>query len=308
MKKLLVTVAAIFAIALLLTGCPGSPKDDENTGGNETPARKKATGKLGEWEGVYEVGDIVFTDGSATPYSTNLTLTDAQKAGAIAIIFYKGHDLNSGSGTKTRTLGVGLIHSTEKMMWSFWDYDLDNGDVIEAEGTELKITPIICDLDRSLANQGKYLSTGDKDGSDNLTAISQFLTSKGKTDDTNNAAMYPAFYFAKNYKNQSGVHVSGTNYEDGWFLPSVGELRKVWEYREIVSGVCSICGGSQFVTSGHDNENDGYEHAYYYWSSSQDSVGDDSAMAIDFAGDNNGGTYQPYTKYYTGYTIAIREF
>ena len=33
------------------------------------------------------VGDIVFNDGTATPYSTELTLTDKQKAAAIAVIF-----------------------------------------------------------------------------------------------------------------------------------------------------------------------------------------------------------------------------
>ena len=33
MKKLLVTVAAILAIALL-TGCPGAPKDNDDSGGN----------------------------------------------------------------------------------------------------------------------------------------------------------------------------------------------------------------------------------------------------------------------------------
>ena len=36
------------------------------------------------------VGDIVFTDGSATPYSADLELTDEQKAAAIAVIFYAG--------------------------------------------------------------------------------------------------------------------------------------------------------------------------------------------------------------------------
>ena len=36
------------------------------------------------------VGDIVFSDGSATPYSADLELTDEQKAAAIAVIFYAG--------------------------------------------------------------------------------------------------------------------------------------------------------------------------------------------------------------------------
>ena len=36
------------------------------------------------------VGDIVFSDGSATPYTSNLTLTDTQKSAAVAVIFYVG--------------------------------------------------------------------------------------------------------------------------------------------------------------------------------------------------------------------------
>lgn len=42
-----------------------------------------------------EVGDIVFNDGSATPYTTELTLTPEQKDAAIAVIFYVGTGLNS---------------------------------------------------------------------------------------------------------------------------------------------------------------------------------------------------------------------
>ena len=63
--------------------------------GPSTPVRTKTTGKIGEWEGAYEVGDIVFTDGSATPYTETLTLTGAQKEAAIAVIFYKGTGVNN---------------------------------------------------------------------------------------------------------------------------------------------------------------------------------------------------------------------
>lgn len=60
------------------------------------------------------VGDIVFSDGSATPYSNGLTLTDEQKAAAVAIIFYANSD---GTGTLgAKTLGVGL----NRKYWVPW--------------------------------------------------------------------------------------------------------------------------------------------------------------------------------------------
>ena len=59
------------------------------------------------------VGDIVFSDGSATPYTSNLTLTDTQKSAAVAVIFYVGTVCNNDTDTVSRTLGVGLAHSTK---------------------------------------------------------------------------------------------------------------------------------------------------------------------------------------------------
>ena len=114
MKKLFLTVAAIFGIAILLTGCPKPAGGDDNI----PESRHEVSGKFGTWSAPYEVGDIVFSDGSATPYTANLTLTDEQKAAAIAVIFYKGTGLNSyvnhkDDTSKTRTLGMGLLHSED---------------------------------------------------------------------------------------------------------------------------------------------------------------------------------------------------
>lgn len=66
----------------------------------------------------YEVGDIVFTDGSSEQYVTGKVLNDEQKEEAVAIIFYKGTGVNNGSDTTTvRTLGVGLTASSFTMKW-----------------------------------------------------------------------------------------------------------------------------------------------------------------------------------------------
>lgn len=66
----------------------------------------------------YEVGDIVFTDGSSEQYVTGKVLNDEQKEEAVAIVFYKGTGVNNDNDTTTvRTLGVGLTASSFTMKW-----------------------------------------------------------------------------------------------------------------------------------------------------------------------------------------------
>lgn len=66
----------------------------------------------------YEVGDIVFSDGSSEPFVDGKVLNDEQKEEAVAIIFYKGTGVNNGGDTTTvRTLGVGLSASSSTMKW-----------------------------------------------------------------------------------------------------------------------------------------------------------------------------------------------
>ena len=101
-KLFLLALCAVFA-CLAFTGCssptttpepstPVTPEPPVTYIGSKTPTETKA------------VGDIVFTDGSASPYTEELT--NEQKAAAIAVIFYVG-DENDTLGAKT--LGVGLI-------------------------------------------------------------------------------------------------------------------------------------------------------------------------------------------------------
>lgn len=60
------------------------------------------------------VGDIVFSDGSATSYSESLTLSDMQKAAAVAVIYYT--EPVGGINLGTKNLGVGLKQT--KVAWS----------------------------------------------------------------------------------------------------------------------------------------------------------------------------------------------
>ena len=239
-----------------------------------------------------EVGDIVFNDGSATPYTAGMTFNKVQKSAAIALIFYKGKGLNSGDDTTTRrTLGVGLKHNKSGIAWCRY-----NGDSDYANAYNTKITTIQCSEGGS---PGALTFTGDKNVSDNLEQMAAFLSAAtGVTDDTSTVANYPDFYFGKNYKNVTGSNVKGSAYENGWYLPSIAELFQIYTCRENktkgfdVDTASEALGGDKFGTAG-------------YWSSSQYSSGVDFAFVLAF---NEGDWYASFKNKESSQVCCIREF
>jgi len=223
------------------------------------------------------VGDIVFYDGSATPYTSGLTLTDAQKNAAIAVIFYVGTELNNANDTTTvRTLGVGLQQSENELAWT------------AGNAANINISTV---------------NPSDKNGSDNLEQIGQFLDQNGSTDDTGDASKYPAFYYAKNYKNVTGSHVAGTAYETGWYLPSLSELTQVYNAKTTVNAAIALCGGKQF----------GSVEDPWYRTSTQNSAATTNCFQINFSDGTTINyrkiyTHDNYPSLYFGYASAIREF
>lgn len=239
-----------------------------------------------------EVGDIVFSDGSATPYTAGMTITDEMKENAIALIFYKGTGLNNGSDTTTvRTLGVGLKHG-RNLCWC----------TNSANAYNINITTIQCmpdDPDSTVSNY-TFINATDRNGSDNLCQIATFLTANSLSNDTNDESKYPAFYFAKNYKNVSGSNVIGTNYENGWYLPSLAELYEVYKNGCGTSKVFDIevsgeaLGGDKFVNS----------DTYFCWSSSQHGTDIRCSCEVFFSSDDWGNDLKPSEFP----ACAIREF
>ena len=109
--------------------------------------------------------------------------------------------------------------------------------------------------------------SGDKNGSDNLKQIGEFFADNDSTNDTGTAVNYPAFYFAKKYSDTATN--LGTNYADGWYLPSIAELFQIWKSKDTLDAAIDLCGGDQFGTS-------------YYWSSSQDASTNNKAYWLSF--------------------------
>ena len=216
------------------------------------------------------VGDIVFSDRSATPYSANLTLTDDQKNAAVAVIY---------KVDGSRSYGVGLVQASQK------EWCLNS-----AKGYN-KIDAIVC---TPSGDSGNYTfdSNADTNGSDNLTKIGEATLSPARTDDTGTEGNYPAFYFAKNYKDQTNSHVNGTRFETGWYLPTVSELNDIRVARNTVNSAFGKCGGTVIGD-------------YSYWSSSQVSNAENSAYTLNF---ENSTISTANKTLNTKTTLCIRQF
>ncbi len=83
--------AATASGAVTLSGegkTSGSARTFAMPAGNVTISATFAKTHLGTKDKPDAIGDIVFNDGTATPYTAGLTLTDQQKAAAIAVICY----------------------------------------------------------------------------------------------------------------------------------------------------------------------------------------------------------------------------
>lgn len=200
-----------------------------------------------------EVGDIVFNDGSFESYVDGMTITDEQKLAAIAIIFYKGTDLNNMQDnghedtTTVRTLGVGLIHDSSGTSWC------ENG--IDADDTE--ITTIICSATK--IDGELWTFTGDKNGSDNFEQVQAFTANSSP----NYIRLFPAFFWCSTYNTRiiysesSSRIISGSEFEKGWYLPSIAELYYIYTNGKGSGKVFDIdtlshsLGGNKFNTYGY---------------------------------------------------------
>ncbi len=270
------------AITVLGTACsnPASSSPSIST-------RTEIQGKLGKYSSPYEVGDIVFNDGSATPYTAQLTLTDEQKSAAIALIFYKGTGLNSGNDTTTsRTLGVGLKHSNDKLIWC---KDLSNA-------YKTDITTIQCPAtSKAYSNDLTFPFTGDRNGSDNFEQIKAFLKESGLDDDPSQF-VNSVFEFTKNYS--STATNLGTSYASGWYLPSCAELFQIYACRADTTNGFDIDAASETLGGDKFDSN-------VYWSSSQSDRSYKCAYKLLF---ETGNLENRWPKNNKLYACCVREF
>jgi len=197
---------------------------------------KTTTLKVIESVTSYAVGDIILTDGTKVSVSDVETYTideNNKPIGVVAMISYV-------YGVPKPKV-IGLQRSSSPLMWA------PSG----TTGYTTNFTGI----------QGTKTS-GDMDGSDNWEYICS-VDPEGTKDPATN---YPAFNFALTYGTTAGL--TGTEYENGWYVPSVAELYDVYTNKEVVQTSLNAAGG---FTLGS------------YWSSSQVASNYYNAYRVDNA-------------------------
>ncbi len=199
--------------------------------------------KIGSKAAPDAVGDIVFNDGSAEPYSAGLTLTDEQKAAAVAVIFdaasKKGVGLNQ--GTNLKWAASGTTGSTK---------NIPQFATVRLSGT---------DSDPSSA---VFSGAGAADGSGSLAI---FRAAVGATSGVAlNATDYGAWAFVEGYAATAGL--TGT-YASGWYMPSIAELCTLYQAKTTVNYALNTIGATWVSDS--------------YWSCSQLDTYGDTAWTLD---------------------------
>ncbi|MGN0732063.1 MAG: hypothetical protein ACI4MA_09185 [Treponema sp.] len=280
-KMAVLTSIASFAV---FTSCVNPASSGGNGGGNSGGnggnsgggggGERKIISYIGKKAPTEQknAGDIVFSDGSATPYNINLSLTREQKAKVIAVIFYAGTECSDDG--RIRALGIGL-HQCGNVSWCG----------PKSNGYNTNIESIQC---------SKELQ-GIKDGSGNFSSIRRFLTQKGIPDDTAIESYYPAFYAAKNYGDN--LHAStDIVYTENWYLPSAAEGWKIIDNLQLIKNVCSLCGVNDF------------DELVGFWTSSQYPDGLHEAQMASTLNPKETHYIGQFIKCGSGNTVAIREF
>ena len=233
---------------------------DAETGGNKVASIPKgSTGNktlyahcTWKWIGTKNpttakaVGDIVFSDGSATAYTSGLTLTSEQKDAAVAVIFYVGTECSNDSAS--RTLGVGLKNTGTGIG------NIRKWAKSSAAGYSTNITAIQCTPSESGSGKAATATfTGDLDGSDNWQALCAAVSDEGTSGN------YPAWEWVNTYATTANPK---GDYASGWYLPTVAELTMLYRVKATVNAALEKAGGMEIADTG-------------YWSSSQYSSGAD---------------------------------
>lgn len=206
-----------------------------------------ATKLIGSKEAPDTVGDVIFTDGSASPYPTNYSdLTGDQWKAAVAMLFTISYNPTTGSNEKggqyQYKIAAGLMAKTG-MQWCVpWMYQMTYEDIAASEPDgyifegyffKQKRRHYIYNMmytgykwDESLDatdNVAGALPLSSNFGLENYASTPQFKMLA-------TADIAPAFDFAIRY----GTSQKADEYcRDNWYLPSTGELKVLFKNNEI---------------------------------------------------------------------------
>ena len=171
---------------------------------------KKITYEVVEHAKCLSVGDILFTDGTrikAENVKYGIPKSQINKVvGVVARVLCGG-----GQGSV-----MGIKTSSTELSWA----------ARVAEGEEKNFEEIEVDVIGNSTDG--YMFYGDLDGSDNWEYMCR-VDPKGTQNAEKN---YPAFYFANTYGEVAGL--SNTEYENGWYIPSISEIYEAIRKNEII--------------------------------------------------------------------------
>ena len=207
------------------------------------------------------VGDIVLSDGSVVPvehYSFGEGIYEP--VGVVVGV----------SGNKAMMMG--LHKSSYSMSWAPSD----------TFGYSYKFEDI--QASRFGSVESGYTFSGDLIGRDNWLVVCN-SDREGVLEPKN----YPAFYFAYNYGLDCNFLNSEFNY--GWYLPSVSELYAVFENREVLQKSLNVVGGFDFGNN-------------WFWSSSQSYSANEGVYGVSFI---KGEVNNIYKYCSAGYVIAFHD-
>ena len=188
-----------------------------------TCGNSRVTGivKVVATEKCFNVGDILFTDGTRLKFeNAKYGIPDAKRGDVFAVIGYAPY----GGGT-------GVCVGLYKNNYVQWAPEGSFGHDKNFVGIQYNFETLY----------------GDIDGSDNWDYICKIDPEGSKNAEVN----YPAFHFANTYGSLFGLE--GTNYENGWYIPSVYELYEIFKNKENVQQALKSAGGFSFVTEGVSN-------------------------------------------------------
>ena len=199
----------------------------------------------------YAVGDIILTNGTKVSVNDVATYTideNNKPIGVVAMIT----DVYRVPTPKV----IGLQESASKLKWALED----------TTGYNTRFTKIVCKPSKTGGGAASTATfTGDTEGSDNWEEI----CTVAPKETANAATNYPAFNFANTYGATAGL--TGTDYENGWYVPSLAELCEVYKNKEVIQTSLTKAGRFEFYKS-------------YYWSSSQSSSYTSEAYRMDYDG------------------------
>ena len=215
-------------------------------------------------EKCFVVGDVLLTDGTRIK-AENVQSGLPSGKNAFAVIASAPY----GGGTGK---AIGLQKPASYLEWALSD----------TTGYNTNFTEIQISFYRGSSSSG-YTFEGDIDGSDNWEYICS-IDPEGTQDAATN---YSIFNFANTYGTTAGL--TGTDYENGWYVPSLAEFCEVYKNKDVIQTSLTKA--------------EGFEFFGYYWSSSQDADGARCGFEMTF---NNDGFFSTgYVKSNTGYVFVL---